>query len=135
MLSKHSCFLGHIFVQCWISIWHFWSASEMWRAVEEGAMEGKLLCAHCEARLGYFNWSGIQCSCGSWITPAFQLHKSRVDISSMWNFMIGKAPTQIETFRRFWHFTLSNTQCLTYSWKYVGNLLYIKTKLIWLQFW
>ncbi|KAI5663799.1 hypothetical protein M9H77_23122 [Catharanthus roseus] len=52
-------------------------------AVEEGALEGKLLCAHCEARLGYFNWSGIQCSCGSWITPAFQLHKSRVDISAV----------------------------------------------------
>ncbi|KAL5811992.1 hypothetical protein ACOSQ3_026942 [Xanthoceras sorbifolium] len=52
-------------------------------AVEEGALEGKLLCAQCEARLGYFNWSGIQCSCGSWITPAFQLHKSRVDISSV----------------------------------------------------
>ncbi|XP_041024625.1 dual specificity protein phosphatase 12-like [Juglans microcarpa x Juglans regia] len=52
-------------------------------AVEEGAMEGKLSCAHCEARLGYFNWSGIQCSCGSWITPAFQLHKSRVDISTV----------------------------------------------------
>ncbi|XP_050226301.1 uncharacterized protein LOC126676189 [Mercurialis annua] len=52
-------------------------------AVEEGALEGKLSCAHCEARLGYFNWSGIQCSCGSWITPAFQLHKSRVDISSV----------------------------------------------------
>nr|TKR97873.1 hypothetical protein D5086_0000208810 [Populus alba] len=26
-------------------------------AVEEGALEGKLSCAHCEARLGYFNWS------------------------------------------------------------------------------
>ncbi|PRQ56562.1 putative phosphoric monoester hydrolase [Rosa chinensis] len=52
-------------------------------AVEEGAMEGKLSCAHCEARLGYFNWSGIQCSCGSWITPAFQLHRSRVDMSSV----------------------------------------------------
>ncbi|XP_021893356.1 dual specificity protein phosphatase 12-like isoform X2 [Carica papaya] len=52
-------------------------------AVEEGALEGKLSCAHCEARLGYFNWSGIQCSCGSWITPAFQLHKSRVDISTV----------------------------------------------------
>ncbi|KAI8562520.1 hypothetical protein RHMOL_Rhmol03G0042500 [Rhododendron molle] len=52
-------------------------------AVEEGASEGKLMCAHCEGRLGYFNWSGIQCSCGSWITPAFQLHKSRVDISTV----------------------------------------------------
>ncbi|KAK4412836.1 Dual specificity protein phosphatase 12 [Sesamum alatum] len=51
--------------------------------VEEGALEGKLSCAHCEARLGYFNWSGIQCSCGSWITPAFQLHKSRVDVSTV----------------------------------------------------
>lgn len=51
--------------------------------VEEGALEGKLSCTHCEARLGYFNWSGIQCSCGSWITPAFQLHKSRVDISTV----------------------------------------------------
>ncbi|XP_077241580.1 uncharacterized protein LOC143882064 isoform X2 [Tasmannia lanceolata] len=51
--------------------------------VEEGALEGKLSCAHCEARLGYFNWSGIQCSCGSWITPAFQLHKSRVDLSTL----------------------------------------------------
>ncbi|KAG5242563.1 dual specificity protein [Salix suchowensis] len=48
-------------------------------AVEEGMLEGKLSCARCEARLGYFNWSGIQCSCGSWITPAFQLHESRVD--------------------------------------------------------
>lgn len=53
------------------------------KTVEEGALEGKLLCAHCEARLGYFNWSGIQCSCGSWITPAFQLHKSRMDICSI----------------------------------------------------
>ncbi|CAL5420603.1 unnamed protein product [Camellia sinensis] len=51
--------------------------------VKEGALEGKLLCVHCEARLGYFNWSGIQCSCGNWITPAFQLHKSRVDISTV----------------------------------------------------
>lgn len=51
--------------------------------VEEGALEGKLTCAHCEARLGYFNWSGIRCSCGTWVTPAFQIHKSRVDISTV----------------------------------------------------
>ncbi|KAL2895856.1 hypothetical protein RDABS01_000854 [Bienertia sinuspersici] len=53
------------------------------KAVEEGAIEGKLLCVHCDARLGYFNWSGIQCNCGSWITPAFQLHKSRMDLSTI----------------------------------------------------
>ncbi|KAI4330550.1 hypothetical protein MLD38_028829 [Melastoma candidum] len=49
-------------------------------AVEEGALEGKLSCIHCDARLGYFNWSGIQCSCGSWITPGFQLQKGRIDV-------------------------------------------------------
>ncbi|XP_015866380.1 uncharacterized protein LOC107403964 isoform X2 [Ziziphus jujuba] len=54
-----------------------------WMTGEEGALEGKLSCVHCEARLGYFNWSGIQCSCGSWITPAFQLHKGRVDIGTV----------------------------------------------------
>lgn len=49
-----------------------------WMAiVEEGGIEGKLSCAHCDARLGYFNWSGVQCSCGSWITPACLL-KARV---------------------------------------------------------
>lgn len=53
------------------------------KAVEEGAIEGKLSCAHCDARLGYFNWSGIQCNCGSWITPAFQLHKCRIDLSTI----------------------------------------------------
>jgi dual specificity phosphatase 12 len=52
-------------------------------AVEEGALEGKLSCIHCGARLGYFNWSGIQCNCGSWITPAFQISKSKVDISTI----------------------------------------------------
>ncbi|ONH94850.1 hypothetical protein PRUPE_7G035100 [Prunus persica] len=52
-------------------------------AVEEGALEGKLSCAHFEACLGYFNWSGSQCSCGSWITTAFQLHRSRVDVSTV----------------------------------------------------
>ncbi|KAJ6818694.1 dual specificity protein phosphatase 12 isoform X1 [Iris pallida] len=51
-------------------------------SVEEGALEGKLTCVKCDARLGYFNWAGVQCSCGSWITPAFQIHKNKVDISS-----------------------------------------------------
>ncbi|XP_051143162.1 uncharacterized protein LOC127259683 [Andrographis paniculata] len=49
--------------------------------VEEGGVEGKLVCPKCAGRVGYFNWSGIQCSCGSWITPAFQLHKGCVDIT------------------------------------------------------
>ncbi|VFQ93014.1 unnamed protein product [Cuscuta campestris] len=50
--------------------------------VGEGGMEGKLSCIHCEAQLGYFNWSGTQCNCGSSIAPAFQLHKSLVDLTT-----------------------------------------------------
>ncbi|CAN4105583.1 unnamed protein product [Withania somnifera] len=47
--------------------------------VEEGCVQDKLQCLGCQARLGYFNWAGMQCNCGAWINPAFQLHKSRLD--------------------------------------------------------
>ncbi|XP_061493889.1 dual specificity protein phosphatase 12 [Rhineura floridana] len=44
-----------------------------------GVMEGQLLCPKCTSKLGSFYWQGEQCSCGHWVTPAFQIHKSRVD--------------------------------------------------------
>ncbi|XP_019404220.1 PREDICTED: dual specificity protein phosphatase 12 [Crocodylus porosus] len=44
-----------------------------------GVMEGQLLCPKCTLKLGSFSWHGGQCSCGRWVTPAFQIHKSRVD--------------------------------------------------------
>ncbi|KFV08476.1 Dual specificity protein phosphatase 12, partial [Tauraco erythrolophus] len=44
-----------------------------------GVMEGQLLCPKCTSKLGSFSWWGEQCSCGRWVTPAFQIHKSRVD--------------------------------------------------------
>ncbi|MCL7034571.1 hypothetical protein MKW94_008634 [Papaver nudicaule] len=47
--------------------------------VQEGSIEEKLLCVGCKGRLGSFNWAGMQCSCGSWVNPAFQLHKNRID--------------------------------------------------------
>ncbi|KAF5194105.1 Dual specificity protein phosphatase [Thalictrum thalictroides] len=49
------------------------------QAVEEGTNEEKLQCIGCKARLGSFNWAGMQCNCGAWVNPAFQLHKSRID--------------------------------------------------------
>ncbi|KAL4563296.1 hypothetical protein LXL04_027336 [Taraxacum kok-saghyz] len=49
------------------------------QAVEDGNVEQKLQCIGCNARLGSFNWAGMQCNCGAWVNPAFQLHKSRVD--------------------------------------------------------
>ncbi|XP_038127877.1 dual specificity protein phosphatase 12 [Cyprinodon tularosa] len=44
-----------------------------------GVMNGQLLCPKCRSKLGSFSWCGDQCSCGSWVTPAFQLHRNRVD--------------------------------------------------------
>ncbi|XP_056149383.1 dual specificity protein phosphatase 12 isoform X2 [Lampris incognitus] len=44
-----------------------------------GVMDGQLLCPKCSSKLGSFSWCGDQCSCGRWITPAFQLHRNRVD--------------------------------------------------------
>ncbi|XP_028988530.1 dual specificity protein phosphatase 12 [Betta splendens] len=44
-----------------------------------GVMDGQLLCPKCSSKLGSFSWSGAQCSCGRWVTPAFQLHRNRVD--------------------------------------------------------
>lgn len=48
-----------------------------------GVIDGQLLCPKCSAKLGSFNWYGEQCSCGRWITPAFQIHKNRVDETKM----------------------------------------------------
>ncbi|KAJ3692158.1 hypothetical protein LUZ60_012508 [Juncus effusus] len=53
------------------------------QAVEEGHVGEKLLCFGCKARLGSFNWAGMQCSCGTWVNPAFQLIKSRLDESTV----------------------------------------------------
>jgi dual specificity phosphatase 12 len=41
--------------------------------------QGKLLCPHCSAKLGYFHLAGRQCSCGSWVGPAYAISKSNVD--------------------------------------------------------
>lgn len=47
--------------------------------VEEGHLQGKLCCPNCSSRFGNFNWAGLQCSCGCWVTPAFQVNVSRID--------------------------------------------------------
>ncbi|KAJ1760358.1 tyrosine protein phosphatase yvh1 [Coemansia sp. RSA 1591] len=47
--------------------------------VGDGLMENKILCPKCLSKLGAFNWTGAQCSCGKWITPSFQIHRNKVD--------------------------------------------------------
>ncbi|KAH3764203.1 phosphatases II [Pelomyxa schiedti] len=48
-------------------------------------LEGKLNCPHCHMRIGTFKWDGMQCSCSWWETPAFQIHKSKVDVKDPLN--------------------------------------------------
>ena len=50
-----------------------------WLPKSEGAIKGKINCDKCAAKIGHFSWTATQCSCGTWVTPAFQIHKSRVD--------------------------------------------------------
>lgn len=42
-------------------------------------LDGKINCPNCSCKLGEYNWSGRQCSCGKFVTPAFQMHSSAVE--------------------------------------------------------
>lgn len=50
-----------------------------WASGAVSANEGRFVCPKCHNRVGSFAWSGAPCSCGRWITPAFQFQLSRVD--------------------------------------------------------
>lgn len=58
---------------------HFLEPPNWSPAVQQGDMEGKLHCPHCDYRIGAFSWHGAQCSCGAWVTPSFAVHANRVD--------------------------------------------------------
>jgi dual specificity phosphatase 12 len=45
-----------------------------------GVSEGKFNCPNCAAKIGTWIWSGTQCSCGTWVVPAIQIPKSKVDV-------------------------------------------------------
>ena len=51
-----------------------------------GALEspsGKLHCPHCQSKIGSFAWYGANCDCGKWVTPAFQISISKVDLKQI----------------------------------------------------
>ena len=56
----------------------FIASTPDWMAEAEGN-SGKIVCPKCKSRVGSYKWSGATCSCGKWITPAFQFQLSRVD--------------------------------------------------------
>ena len=58
----------------------FLSEPLAWMA-ELNDASGQIKCpnARCGAKLGGWNWSGSQCSCGAWVTPSISLVASRLD--------------------------------------------------------
>lgn len=48
-------------------------------ASETDGNDGRITCPKCKARVGSYTWSGAPCSCGKWVTPAFQFQLSRID--------------------------------------------------------
>lgn len=55
----------------------FVDAPPPWLAAAANA--GRVSCPACGGRVGSFAWSGAPCSCGRWVTPAFQFQLSKVD--------------------------------------------------------
>lgn len=63
------------------SCMHYYLEPVLWMKPEldQGHLEGKLLCPKCHGRLGAYHWQGEKCSCGRWITPAIEIQRSKVD--------------------------------------------------------
>lgn len=57
---------------------HFLEQPQSWMDLT-GATSGKLYCPHCSSKIGSFDWSGSQCSCGTWVSPSIQILHSKVD--------------------------------------------------------
>ncbi|QPG98495.1 hypothetical protein C2857_007666 [Epichloe festucae Fl1] len=54
-----------------------WMRSEL----ERGELNGRLSCPNerCGAAVGRYDWKGIRCACGGWVTPGLSLQRARVD--------------------------------------------------------
>ncbi|KAL0098073.1 protein-tyrosine phosphatase-like protein [Phycomyces blakesleeanus] len=58
---------------------YFVEPMEWIHGLQNGEFNGRIECPKCCSKLGSYNWSGEQCSCGQWVTPAFMLHRKQVD--------------------------------------------------------
>uniref|UniRef100_D8QE41 protein-tyrosine-phosphatase n=1 Tax=Schizophyllum commune (strain H4-8 / FGSC 9210) TaxID=578458 RepID=D8QE41_SCHCM len=49
--------------------------------LENGEIAGKITCPNpkCRAKLGNYDWAGVQCGCKEWVTPGFCINRSKVD--------------------------------------------------------
>lgn len=69
MLHSHLCSSYFVEPLAWMTV------------LRSGEVAGRLDCpsVRCGAKLGSWDWAGMQCACGAWVTPAFALHRSKVD--------------------------------------------------------
>lgn len=58
---------------------HFMAQPLSWMDDGCSGMEGKLHCHKCKTKVGHYSWTGAQCSCGTWVTPAIMVPVSKVD--------------------------------------------------------
>lgn len=60
---------------------HLYIEALTWMRAEldEGKLEGKLMCVGCDSRIGKYSWRGMQCVCKAWVVPAFMLQRAKVD--------------------------------------------------------
>ncbi|KAG0143225.1 hypothetical protein CROQUDRAFT_661551 [Cronartium quercuum f. sp. fusiforme G11] len=70
LITSHQCSSYFVEPLSWMST-----------VLEKGELVGKIVCPNnkCISKLGNFDWAGCQCSCGAWITPGFQISRSKVD--------------------------------------------------------
>ncbi|XJO71819.1 hypothetical protein BDV3_001266 [Batrachochytrium dendrobatidis] len=47
--------------------------------LDTSTIEGRLACPKCDSKIGSYHLAGTQCSCGSWVAPAFCIQKGKVD--------------------------------------------------------
>ncbi len=48
--------------------------------IVRGNMDGKVECPKCHFKMGNWAWSGMPCSCGTWVAPGFGIAKQKVDL-------------------------------------------------------
>lgn len=58
-----------------------WMRTEL----ERGLLAGRLACPNerCGTVVGRYDWKGLRCACGGWVTPGLSLQRARVDEDRM----------------------------------------------------
>ncbi|RDA89731.1 hypothetical protein CP533_6854 [Ophiocordyceps camponoti-saundersi (nom. inval.)] len=61
--------------------------------LERGRLDGRLVCPNerCGTVVGRYDWKGLRCACGGWVTPGLSLQRARVDEERVSRSLTGEA--------------------------------------------